>query len=479
MPWLNHGMTKMDGIANDTFCRDNNIMVLENQRQWWLLAAMSGVLGLIVLDETIVTVSLPSITRDLGLSVTAAHWVVNAYLISFTCTVAIAGRFGDHFSRRHYFTAGAALFALASGLAALATDGAMLIGARALQGVAAALIFPTSIALITTAFAPEKRGVAFGYQTTVGGVFMSTGPLIGGLLTETVSWRMIFWIGIPVVVAIVGVLWWIWSPTYDARRKPSSGPRSRMDIAGPVYLVISLLGLVVCVMQGPSWGWLSPLTIGLFVTGCVMLALFFYRERTYSAPLLDLSLLNIPEFRGGVMIFAIFQFEKITMFVFVAQFFQEILKTSPIMSGVAVSLAVLPTLATSILIGKSVDRLGSQYVLVRGVAIHGLAILLFAIATLQESYLLAFLPLILWGASMPSIAIPTRRAQMNNIQPDKQAQASGINLTVQMFGGSLGLAACSALLAETHSYVLVFLVIGLATLLTVPVALQSIEGRKT
>jgi EmrB/QacA subfamily drug resistance transporter len=453
-------------------------MAFDNQRQWWLLAAMSGVLGLIVLDETIVTVSLPTITKDLGLSVTAAHWVINAYLISFTCTVAIAGRFGDHFSRRHYFTSGAVLFALASGLAALASDGAVLICARALQGVAAALIFPTSIALITTAFAPEKRGVAFGYQTTVGGVFMSTGPLIGGLLTETVSWRMIFWIGIPVVLAIVGMLWWIWSPTYDAKRKQLPASKTRMDIAGPVYLVVSLLGLVVCVMQGPTWGWLSPMTIGLFAVGCVMLAMFFSRERTHSAPLLDLSLLSIPEFRGGVMIFAIFQFEKITMFVFVAQFFQEVLKTSPIMSGVAVSLAILPTLATSILIGKSVDRLGSQTVLVRGVVIHGAAILLFAIATLQHNYLLAFLPLILWGASMPSIAIPTRRAQMNNIPLDKQAQASGINLTIQMFGGSLGLAACSAFLAETHSYVLVFAMIGGITLLTVPVAKRHIEGRK-
>lgn len=453
-------------------------MTIENQRQWWLLAAMSGVLGLIVLDETIVTVSLPSISRELGLSVTAAHWVVNAYLISFTCTVAIAGRFGDHFSRRIYFTAGAALFALASALAAIASDGATLIGARALQGVAAALIFPTSIALITTAFAPEKRGVAFGYQTTVGGIFMSTGPLIGGLLTETVSWRMIFWIGVPIVLAIVVLLWAIWSPAYDAKRTKASGSGGHLDIAGPVFLVVALLGLVVSVMQGPDWGWFSPMTLGLFGLGVAMLALFLRTESTHATPLLDLSLLTIPEFRGGVIIFAIFQFEKITMFVFVAQYFQGVLKTSPILSGVAVSLAVLPTLLTSVLIGKSVDRLGSRTVLTRGVILHGSAILMFALATLQQSYLLAFLPLVLWGASMPSIAIPTRRAQMNMIPPHKQAQASGINLTIQMFGGSLGLAACSALLSETHNYLLLFAVIGTGTLLAVPVALRNIEGPK-
>lgn len=453
-------------------------MAFETQRKWWLLAAMSGVLGLIVLDETIVTVSLPTITKELGLSVTASHWVVNAYLISFTCAVAIAGRFGDHFKRRNYFTAGAVLFALASGLAALATDGTVLIAARALQGVAAALIFPTSIALITSAFAPAERGVAFGYQTTVGGVFMSTGPLIGGLLTETISWRMIFWIGVPVVLAIAVMLWVLWSDAYDAKRKKPAGSKSKLDVAGPVFLVAALLGLVVSIMQGPDWGWRAPVTIGLFVAGLVLLVLFVRRERTHAAPLLDLTLLNIPEFRGGVMIFAIFQFEKITIFVFVAQYFQEVLKTSPILSGVAVSLAVLPTLVTSVFVGKSVDRLGSQTVLVRGVALHGLAVLLLALATLQQNYLLAFLPLILWGASMPSIAIPTRRTQMNSVPPEKQAQASGINLTIQMFGGSLGLAACSALLAETHSYLFVFAIIGAVTLLTVPVALHHIEKRK-
>lgn len=439
---------------------------------------MSGVLGLIVLDETIVAVSLPSITQELGLSVSAAHWVVNAYLLSFTCAVAIAGRLGDQFSRRHYFSSGAALFAAASLLAALASDGTTLIVARVLQGIAAAVIFPTSIALITKAFDPEKRGTAFGYQTTVGGIFMASGPLVGGLLTQTLSWRMIFWVGIPIVLGIAVLLWLIWSPNYDVQKHKTSSAQTPLEFAGPAFLIVGLFGLVTSVMQGPSWGWTSPMTLGLIVLGLATLALFLQRELTHPAPLLDISLLKIPEFAGGVFIFAIFQLEKIAVFVFAAQFFQDILGRTPILSGVAVSLAILPTLGTSILVGKLTDKFGSRFTLVRGVTCHGAALILLAFAAIQQSFLLALIPLILWGASMPSIAIPVRRVQMNAVPKDKHAQASGINLTIQMLGGSFGLAVCSALITETGSYPLLFFVVGCLTLLVIPIGQRSMAKRE-
>lgn len=444
-------------------------------RKWWLLAAMSGVLGLIVLDETVVTVSLPSIADELGLSVSATHWVVNAYLLSFTCAVALAGRLGDHFSRRSYFTAGAALFSLASLFAAVAVDGTMLIAARALQGIAAAIIFPTSIAILTTAFKPEERGVAFGYQTTVGAIFMASGPLIGGFLTEVVSWRMIFWIGIPFVFAIGVLLWLVWSADYEAKKTGPALTSAGVDRSGPVFLILALLALVISVMQGPDWGWFSPLTISLFLFGCALVTVFRYWEGTHPAPILDLDLLKIPDFRGGVIIFAIFQFEKIALFVFVAQFLQSTVGTSPILSGAAVSLAILPTLGTSIVIGKLTDKLGSRRVFLMGAVVHGMAILLLALASIRDNYLLTLVPLLLWGASMPSIAIPVRRVQMNSVPLEKHGQASGINLTLQMLGGSMGLAAMSALHTETQSYAVLFAVIGVTMLLAVPVAMRTIE----
>lgn len=453
-------------------------MAAEDHRKWWLLGAMSGVLGLIVLDETIVTVSLPTISAELGLSVAAAHWVVNAYLLSFTCSVAIAGRYGDRFSRRSYFTIGALLFALASLLAAVAWDGAVLIAARALQGVAAAIVFPTSLALITAAFTTQQRGLAFGYQTMVGGIFMASGPFIGGFLTETVSWRAIFWIGVPVVLGIVAVLWRVWSPAYDPEMRGRGSDGTGQDVLGPVCLVLALLGLVVSIMQGPSWGWGAPTTLGLFVLGWALTGMFVFRALSHPAPLLDLSLMKIPEFSGGVLIFALFQLEKIALFLFVAQFFQDVLGKSPMISGAAVSLAILPTLGTSVLVGKAADRYGSRRVLMTGAACHGAAILLLAIAASYQSFALAVVPLVLWGASMPSLAIPVRRVQMNQVPQHKHGQANGINLTIQMLGGCMGLAICSAFLSETHSYAWLFALVGLATLAVVPIAGRTIERQK-
>jgi predicted MFS family arabinose efflux permease len=220
------------------------------------------------------------------------------------------------------------------------------------------------------------------------------------------------------------------------------------------------------------------MTLGLIALGIVTLALFLQRELTHPAPLLDISLLKIPEFAGGVFIFAIFQLEKIAVFVFAAQFFQDNLGRTPILSGAAVSLAILPTLGTSILVGKLTDKFGSRFTLVRGVTCHGAALILLALAAVQQSFLLALIPLILWGASMPSIAIPVRRVQMNAVSKDKHAQASGINLTIQMLGGSFGLAVCSALITETGSYPLLFFVVGCLTLLVVPIGQRSMAKRE-
>lgn len=443
-------------------------------RKWWLLAAMSGVLGLIVLDETIVSVSLPTMARDLNLSVPASHWVVNAYLLAFTCTVAIAGQMGDRFSRKHYFATGAALFALASVWAAIATSGTALIAARAAQGVAAAIIFPTSIALITSAFPPEERGRAFGYQTTVGGVFMASGPLVGGLLTQAVSWRLIFWISVPVLALILAILWRCWSTAYDHNN--TAAKSSLRDTAGPILLILGLSGTVGSLMQGPDWGWGAPATLVPLAVGLVCLVAFARTERNSAAPLLDLSLLRIPEFGGGVVIFALFQFDKIVVFVFAAQYFQTVLDLTPVMSGLAVSCAILPTLVTSSLVGHASDRFGSRVTLVRGGLIHGGALVLFALATTQDNYVLALVPLILWGASMPSIAIPVRRTQMNAVPMERRARASGLNMTGQMLGGSLGLALCGAILAETNSFVLLFLIVGIAILMAVPIGHRTMAG---
>ena len=177
-------------------------LINDQNRKWWMVGAMSGVLGLIVLDETIVGVALATIRTDLDMSQVTSHWVVNAYLLTFACFVAIGGRLGDSHDRTGVFVIGAAIFGVASLAAGFAPSGGWLIAARALQGVGAAVTFPASLAMITNIFPPEKRGAALGIQTTVAAVFMSMGPLVGGFFAESISWRWIFWINLPVIAGI-------------------------------------------------------------------------------------------------------------------------------------------------------------------------------------------------------------------------------------------------------------------------------------
>ena len=442
-------------------------------RKWWMLAAMSGVLGLVVLDETVVGVALVTIRADLAMSQVASHWVVNAYLLAFTCFVAVGGRLGDRLERRRVLVAGLALFAAASLVAGCAPGGAWLIGARALQGVGAALVFPACFAVMTRAFPAESRGHALGIQTTVAGLFMAAGPLVGGVFSETLSWRWIFWINLPVVAAIGAVAAAAWMPGLDTARGERRG--ERFDLPGLATLVAGLAALVVALMQGTEWGWTTVPTLALGAAGCVALAGFVAIELCRPDPLIDLGLLRLPSFTGGDLVFFAFQFDKIAIFVFVALYLQERRGIAPIMAGAIVLVAVLPSVVTSLVAGRLADRLGSRPPLLGGLLANGLAVLALALLAARGDGLALVVPLVVWGASLPLLAVPARRALMGAVPQDRHGQASGINLTIQMLGGTIGMALCGTVLAATGSYGLVFLVPAVAVLATLALAWRLVE----
>ncbi len=444
----------------------------EGSRRWWILAAMSGVLGLIVLDETVVGVALPTMRQDLGMSQVAAHWAVNAYLLTFTCFVAIGGRLGDDYGHRDVFVAGIAIFGLASLAAGSAPGGGWLIAARAAQGIGAAVIFPSSWAMMTATFPPEQRGTAFGIQTTVGGIFMATGPLIGGFFSQSISWRWIFWVNLPVVAVIAVVVMLVWKPSLDAGRRAAAGG---FDAAGLVTLIAGLVALVIALMEGSGWGWDAPLTLALLGGGVFLLALFTVMELRRADPLIELGLLRNATFTGGTLVFFMFQFNKIVVFVFVPLYLQDVLHRSPVVAGLAVMIAVLPTLVTSLASGRLTDRYGSRWPLLAGLVLNGLAVVFLGFATVLDSYALIVAPLFVWGAMLPFLAVPSRRALMGAAAKALQSQASGVNLTIQMLGGTIGMALCGTLYATTGSFRLVFLVTGAVVLATILVAWPLIE----
>ncbi|MEX3011920.1 MFS transporter [Hoeflea sp. TYP-13] len=449
--------------------------VFGENRHWWLLGALSGVLGLTVLDETVVGVALPTIRSDLAMGQIASHWVVNAYLLTFTCFVAVGGRLSDALGHGRVFLTGAVLFAIASLAAGLAPSGNWLIAARALQGMGAAIIFPTSMAMVTASFPPERRGTAFGVQTTVGGLFMSSGPLLGGLFAQVLSWRWIFLINLPIVIAIAFVVAIAWKPEAPGSKERSKKP---FDLGGFLTLLLGLVALVVVLMQGTDWGWSDRWTLILLIGGLAVMACFVVIEVRRDEPLIELDLLAIKTFAGGTLAFFVFQFNKIIIFVFVALFLQEKLGRSPIESGLAVMIAVLPTLATSIATGRLTDRFGARPPLIFGFALNGAAVVLIGLLSVYESYWLVLLPLVLWGATLPFASIPARRALMSAVPKAKQGQASGINLTIQMFGGTIGMALCGSILAATGSYRAVFLLTGVLVLGTIGVIWALVERER-
>ncbi len=432
-----------------------------------------------VLDETVVGVALPTIRDALFLSRSGSHWVVNAYLLSFTCAVAVGGRLGDTYGRGRLFLHGIALVGLGSIAAGLAPTGYVLLAARAVEGLGAALVFPAGFAITTSLFAPAERGLAFGLQTTIAAIFMASGPVVGGFFTEMVSWRWIFLVNLPAVAVIAGIVLIAWQTQLDRGDAVSQRTGTeRLDLAGPTALMVGLTAFTLALMEGGDWGWDSAATLGSLIGGLAALAGFVVIELRSSAPLIELGLLRIPTFTGGVLIFFLFQFDKIAVFIFLPLYLQREMGFSPIDAGVPLLIAILPTLVTSLLAGKSADLFGARQPILLGLAVNGTALLVLAVAMAGASYPGIVGALLAWGAVLPFLAVVSRRALMSVVPAALQGQASGVNLTLQMTGGSIGLALCTAVLAATASFPMVFLLTGGLVLAMLPVAVTTIQAER-
>ncbi|HXV79297.1 MAG TPA: MFS transporter [Candidatus Binatia bacterium] len=401
------------------------LRVDDHSRRWWILSAVGGVLGLIVLDETVVGVALPTIRRDLGMSLVSSHWVVNAYLLVLTCLVAAGGKLADLVDIRRIFIAGLAIFGLASLASGLAESGAAIITSRGIQGIGAAIVFPVSLAMITKVFPPEQRGLAFGIQTTVGTIFLALGPLVGGVLTHVASWRWIFWVNLPVVVAIAVVVLAAWVPSIQ------TGGHPRFDIGGLITLLLAIGALVLGAMQGVEWGWFSLPTLGLLIGGAVMTAIFTVIELRASAPLIEVALFRSGPFTAGNLMVYTAQCNKIAMFVFVALYLQDVLRMSALHAGSALLLAVLPAPFTSRPAGRLTDRFGPRWVSLGGLLLNASALLWIGLAVPSRRFDMLVAPFLLWGAALSVLFVAARHMVMNAVAPEKQGQAGGINLTAQ------------------------------------------------
>jgi EmrB/QacA subfamily drug resistance transporter len=418
---------------------------LDSRTRWIALLVLCLGDLMIVLDVTIVGVALPSIREDLGFSEESLAWVVNAYLITFGGFLLLGGRLGDLFGHRRLFVGGIALFTLASAACGLATSQGMLVGARAVQGLGAAVVSAVALSLMMTLFTePAERAKAmgvFGFVAAGGG---SIGVLLGGILTDVLNWHWIFLVNVPVGVAVV-VLSLLLIP---AARVPSA--TQRLDIAGAITVTVSLMIAVFAIVNGNEVGWSSVRTLGLLAVSGVLLATFLVIEARVESPLMPLGLFRLRNVAVSNVVGVLWAAAMFAWFFLSALYLQLVLGYSPLQVGLAFLPANLIMGVFSIgLSAKLVMRFGLRLPLATGLGLAAIGLLLFARAPVDGNVLVDVLPaMILLGLGAGMAFNPVLLAAMSDVKQEEAGLASGVVNTAFMMGGALGLAVLASLAAS-------------------------------
>lgn len=418
-------------------------LVSHGNRKWWVLAAMSGALAMVLLDQTIVGVALPTIQADLGASPTAAQWIVNAYLLAMAALIAAGGRLSDIYGAIRLFYAGVVVFAVSSALCGLAQSEAWIVAARAVQGLGAALMIPSSMAVAANAFAPRERGRAIGTYQGIAVTALALGPLLGGAITQFLSWRWVFWVNVPVAAAIV---------LTTAASRPSGVAEhvqagQRLDVRGLVALVCAVCGVVTALMQGSAWGWTSaPTLVALSIGAAASAAFVFIELRAREGALVDIRLLGDRNFGGASLVLFSANAVAVAFVVFGSIYMQTVLRAGPLMAGLAMLPAIIPSAVISPIAGGLADRFGPRRPAVAGSIMAAMGYAWIAGAARAESYGLLASGLVFASIGLPLVFNSATVSSLNAVPASRRGEASGTIESVQQIGGAVGLAVVGAVM---------------------------------
>ena len=436
-------------------------MVTSDRRKWLALALLSVVQFMVVLDIAIVNVALPSIQVDLGFSQENLQWVISAYALVFGGFLLLGGRAADLLGRRRIFLAGVILFTVSSLLAGLAWSEASLIGARAFQGLGAAIITPAALSILSTTFVEgRERNIALGVWGAVGGFGAAAGVLLGGILTDALSWEWIFFVNVP-----VGVLAFVAAPlllaeSRDARVK-------RFDLPGAVLVTGGLSLLVYAITQAGQEGWLAGQTLAFFAASIVLLAGFIGWELRHPEPLMRFGILQTRTVSGANVAGFIMGTALFAMFLMLTLYMQQVLGYSAMKTGVAYLAVAGTAILWSAVAAQLVTRLGVKPVLVLGMALLTAGLVYFTQVSVGGSYVGDLLPgFLLIGVGIGFAFVPISIAALAGVEAAEAGLASGLINTSQQIGGALGIAALSAIATTTTEN-------GVASGTAVPVALTN------
>jgi EmrB/QacA subfamily drug resistance transporter len=399
----------------------------------------------ISVDATIVNVALPTLSRDLGADTAQLQWIVDAYTLVMSGLLLSAGSLGDRYGRRGWLSSGLALFALTSAVAAQVHSPDALIAARAAMGVGAAVIFPTTLGLITNIFTdPIPRAKAIGLWAAMVGVGVAVGPISGGWLLEHFSWGAIFLVNIPIaLVAIVGGILFV--PT---SRDPATPP---VDLPGLILSTTGVTALVYTVIEAPNWGWGSPRAATGFTLAAAVITGFALWERRSRYPMLDVSVFFNRRFSGGSLSVTA-GFLTLFGFIFViTQYFQFIKNYSAFESGVRL-LPVAGSIALASVVGpRMVERIGTTAVVVAGLTVFAAGLAWASTVDAATPYSQIAMQMLLLGGGLGLTTAPATEAIMGSLSADKAGVGSAVNDTTREFGGTLGVAIVGSVFASVYS----------------------------
>jgi EmrB/QacA subfamily drug resistance transporter len=406
--------------------------------RWVLLATILGS-SMASIDATVVGIALPAIGGDFHASLAALQWVVTAYTLTLAGLLLFAGALGDKYGRKKIFLIGVAWFAVASAICGLAPDAPILIVARAVQGVGAALLTPGSLAILEASFRPEDRSKAIGAWTGFAGVGTAIGPFLGGWLIAAVSWRLIFIINLPVAVAVLAV---------GLRHVPEShGPdtSAKLDSTGAVLVTLGLVGLTYGLIEGPSSGWSRPLTLIALIVGVVLLAGFLLRERRARAPLLPLSMFASAEFSAAnVVTFVVYGALGAALFLLPIQL-EQVSGYTALQAGISLLPVTFIMLLLSARSGALAARIGPRLQMSVGPVVIGAGLVLFARIGPSGNYVTDVLPAVLvFGFGLAINVAPLTATVLAAAPAENAGMASAVNNDVARAAGLIAVAVLPA-----------------------------------
>src|SRR6266566_2574513 len=412
----------------------------EENKKWWTLAAVAFGLFMIMLDNTIVNVALPSIQRSLHMSISSLEWIVTAYALTFAALLITGGKLGDLYGRKKMFIAGLVVFTLASLACGLAPSAGFLIGARAVQGVGAALMNPATLSIITATFPPKERGQAIGIWAGVSALALAIGPLAGGLIVDNIGWNWIFFVNVP-----VGVLGIVVSQFFITESRDTSHEQS-VDFPGLVTSAGALFALSYALIEGNQRGWSSAEILGLLAGAAVLLAAFIVLESRQRLPMLDLSLFRISSFVGANVVALLVSLGMFGVFFYISLYVQNILGYSPTRAGAIFLPMTILIILIAPVAGKLSDRIGSRWLMGAGMGILGVSLLLYQRIGLHTGFWSLLPQLVLGGVGMALTMSPMTSAAMGSVPIDKAGVGSGVLNSFRQVGGLLGIALMGAIL---------------------------------